>query len=74
MKQRAAIVRAMEERDRVAETIAEILGKAAQGISPSEFTRVLSDVFGDTSTSDVAQIALYMPPHLQALLPRKYLH
>jgi hypothetical protein len=35
---------------------------------------LLERVLAGTSTGDVAAIACHMPPELQGLLPRKYLH
>ena len=57
-----------------AEKLAKLLTQAAEGLSPSEFTRVLENILGDTETSDVEKVASLMPPELQGLLPRKYVH
>lgn len=57
-----------------AEILAEMLTDAAKDISRDEFVRVFEDILGDTETSDEAKIASYMPPELQGLIPRKYLH
>jgi hypothetical protein len=57
-----------------AEHLAKLLTDAADGLTASEYTRVLEDILGDTETSDVAKVANYMPPELQGRLPRKYMH
>jgi hypothetical protein len=57
-----------------AKRLAEILTEAANGLTATEYTRVLEDVLGETTTSDVARVASFMPPELQGLLPRKYTH
>ena len=57
-----------------AEELAKMLTEAAEGLTAREYTRVLEEVLGDTETSAVARVAEYMPPDLQALLPRKFLH
>jgi hypothetical protein len=57
-----------------AEQLAKMLADAAEGLTPREYTLVLEEVLVDTETSDVAKIASHMPPELQGLLPRKYLH
>jgi hypothetical protein len=58
----------------LAERIAQILVEASKEIPSKDFVTLLERVLADTSTSDVAAIACFMPPELQGLLPRKYLH
>lgn len=58
----------------VAERIARILVETSKEIPPKDFVTLLERVLAETSTSDVAAIACFMPAELQALLPRKYLH
>lgn len=64
----------MAEKEVSAKHMAKILTEAADGLTACEYTRVLEEVLGDIETSDVAKIANHMPPELQCLLPRKYLH
>ena len=56
------------------ETLAELLTDIADGLTTREYTRVLEDVLGDMDASRVASSAEHMPPDLQCLLPKKYLH
>jgi hypothetical protein len=57
-----------------AKELAKVLTDAADGLTTREYTRVLEEVLGDSDTSAVARVAEHMPPDLQALLPRKFLH
>jgi hypothetical protein len=47
-----------------AEHLAKLLTDAADGLTASEYTRVLEDILGETETSDVAKVANHMPPDL----------
>jgi hypothetical protein len=57
-----------------AEEVARMLSDAADGLTTTEYTRMLEDVLGDVESDVVASIAEHMSPDLQILLPRKYLH
>jgi hypothetical protein len=57
-----------------AEEVARMLSDAAEGLTTTEYTRMLEDVLGDVESDVVASIAEHMSPDLQILLPRKYLH
>jgi hypothetical protein len=57
-----------------AERLAQLLTEAADGLTTSEYTRVLEEVLGDVDSGVEASIAEHMPPDLQSLLPRKFLH
>ena len=57
-----------------AERLAQLLTEAADGLTSTEYTRVLEEVLGDVNSAVVASIAEHMPPDLQSLLPRKFLH
>jgi hypothetical protein len=57
-----------------AEEVAEMLIEASSQLSRREFVRLLEDVLRETSTTDAAAIAIFMPEALQGLLPRRCLH
>jgi hypothetical protein len=57
-----------------AEEVVRMLSDAADGLTTTEYTRMLEDVLGDVESDVVASIAEHMSPDLQILLPRKYLH
>jgi hypothetical protein len=57
-----------------AEDVARMLSDAADGLTTTEYTRMLEDVLGGVESDVVASIAEHMSPDLQILLPRKYLH
>jgi hypothetical protein len=57
-----------------AEEVARMLTDAADGMSTYEYTLMLEDVLGDVESDVVASIAEHLPPDLQGLLPRKFLH
>jgi hypothetical protein len=51
-----------------------MLTDAADGLTTSEYTRMLEDVLGNVESDVVASIAEHMSPDLQALLPKRFLH
>ena len=57
-----------------AEDVARMLTDAADGLTTSEYTRMLEDVLSNVESDVVASIAEHMSPHLQALLPKRFLH
>jgi hypothetical protein len=75
---RPEIQKLMTEEEKIvflsAEEVARMLSDAAEGLTTTEYTRMLEDVLGDVESDVVASIAEHMSPDLQILLPRKYLH
>jgi hypothetical protein len=57
-----------------AEDVARMLTDAADGLTTSEYTRMLEDVLGNVESDVVASIAEHMSPDLQALLSKRLLH
>jgi hypothetical protein len=57
-----------------AEELAGMLTEAADGLTASEYTQMLEEVLADADSDVVAGIAEHMPPDLQLLLPKKFLH
>ena len=58
-----------------AEDVARMLSDAADGLTTSEYTRMLEDVLGNVESDVVATIAEHMSPDLRALLlPKRFLH
>jgi hypothetical protein len=57
-----------------AEDVARMLSDAADGLTTSEYTRMLEDVLGNVESDVVASIAEHMSPDLQTLLPKRFLH
>jgi hypothetical protein len=58
----------------LAERIAQILVETSKEVPARDFVMMLERALAGTSTSDVAAIACHMPPELQGLLPRKFVH
>ena len=53
---------------------AQMLVESADGMSEDEFEEFARELLEDNSPGEIEAIAAYMPPLLQALLPRRTLH
>jgi hypothetical protein len=51
-----------------------MLTDAADGLTTSEYTRMLEDLLGNVESDVVAIIAEHMSPDLEALMPKRFLH
>jgi hypothetical protein len=51
-----------------------MLVESANGMSENEFEKFARELLEDNSPGEIDAIAAYMPPLLQALLPKRTLH
>jgi hypothetical protein len=64
----------MTKKTATAKQVAKILRNTALTVTPRQFEAIAAYARQDNSPTEIAAVAQHMPPGLQNLMPRKWLH